>query len=384
MKRLRVVEILEATEGGTRTHLRHLLAGLDPARFARFALVSTRRTPHFLRDMAELSARGVRFRDVGMVKYPRPAADLAALARIVSALKGLRPDVVHTHGSKGGVLGRLAAGLVKVPLVIHTPHVYPFQWTGGAQARFYREVERLACRLAHRVVLFGPRQEEIARAAGVLRPGQCAIIENGVEPAEFAFSRRDRAAARKDLGLSERDLAVGMVARLVPQKGVGQFVRAAAIVREREPRTVFLLIGGGPLTEEVRARADSLGMDPAVFRLLDHREDAAGLYAAFDLFCLSSLWEGMPYVALEAMAAGLAVVATRIPGILDTVAEGRTGLLADLDEPREIAERILALLGDADRRREMGEAGRELVRERFTLQRFIERHAALYEGRLPP
>ena len=382
-KRIKVVLVLEATEGGTRRHLLDLLDGLPPERFELLPVVSVRPASGFEADIERLRARGLRVEVIPMRRRPAPLADPVALGRLVRLFRRERPEVVHAHGSKGGFLGRVAARLAGVKRVYHTPHVYPFQWARGAGRSVYLAAERLLWRLADKVVAVGPGQARVALSARVARQDRLVVIPNGVDADRFArlAAPENRAAVRRELGLADGDLAVGMVGRLAPQKGCGHFIRAARLVAERQPRARFLLIGSGPLLPYLGALAADLGIGDRVL-FLGHRPDADRLYAALDLFVLSSLWEGLPYAVLEAQASSLAVVASRIPGCEELVADGRTGYLVALPDEEQIAARILHLLTDPARRAEMGRAARARVEKEFRLDRFLELHAQLYEGKL--
>ena len=382
-RRLKIALVLEATEGGTRRHLLDLLEGLPPERFELVPIVSVRNGSGFEADVARLRARGLRVEEVAMRPRPAPLADVVGLWRLWRLLRRERPDVVHAHGSKGGVLGRIAARLAGVPRVFHTPHVYPFQWSEGLTSKVFHLVERLLWRLSDKVVAVGPGQAGVALHARVATRERLVTIPNGVDAikAAAAASSEARAELRAGLGLGNVDLAVGMVARLCPQKGCGHFIRAAQLAARQEPRAVFLLIGSGPLEHRLRMLTEELGISDRV-RFLGHRPDAVRLCAALDLFVLSSLWEGLPYALLEAQAAGLAVVASRIPGCEELVADDRTGFLVPIQDEPTIAARIVYLLQNPERRSEMGRLARARVEKEFRLDRFLDAHARLYEGTL--
>lgn len=381
--RIKVALVLEATEGGTRRHLLDLLDGLPAERFELLPVVSLRPGGEFAGDVERLGARGLRVEVLPMRREPAPLADAAALRRLRRFLRRERPEVVHAHGSKGGLLGRLAARLAGVPRVYHTPHIYPFQWASGARRAAYLAAERLLWRLSDRIVAVGQGQRQAALDWRVASRERLVTIPNGVDAEKFErlAAPERRAAARRELGLAEGDLAVGMVARLAPQKGCGHFLRAARLAAAGQPRARFLLVGSGPLLPAVRAQIEILGLAGRV-TVLGHRPDAERLYAALDLFVLSSLWEGLPYAVLEAQASGLPVVASDIPGCRELIADGVTGRLVELRDEEAIAGSILDLLAAPELRREMGRRARERVRSDFRLDRFLELHAALYEGRL--
>jgi len=382
-RRIRVACVLEATEGGTRRHLLDLFDGLDPERFELTAVVSIRPDGGFAADAEGLRSRGIRVEIVPMRRRPAPLADAVALFRLWRLFRRERFDIVHAHGSKGGLLGRLAARLAGVRRVYHTPHVYPFQWSAGPARGVFLAVERCLWRLSDRVIAVGPGQAGAALRFRVARKERLVTIPNGVDAARFArlATPEARASVRGELALADSDLAVGMVARLSPQKGCGHFLRAARLAAAQEPRARFLLIGSGPLEHHLRMTAEDLGIADRV-RFLGHRPDAERLYAALDIFVLSSLWEGLPYVVLEAQASGLPVIASRIPGCEELITDGQTGFLVNLQDEAQIAARMVHLLQDPERRARMGLAARARVEKDFRLDRFLQLHASLYAGEL--
>jgi glycosyltransferase involved in cell wall biosynthesis len=374
----RILEVLEATAGGTREHILQILRGMDAARFQLSLLCSAERDPGFAQDIEELRRAGIAVFVVPMRREIRPLADLTALVRIVKHLRRHRYDIVHTHSSKAGFLGRVAAWLCGVRRIYHTPHVYYFQWRPRSLAgRFYRFLEWLAGRLTTRVVAVSESQRRIAVRCGVVRPDRIVVIKNGVDASLFQDASA-RNSKRRELGVGPGELLVGMAGRLEPQKGCEHFIRAAKIVTEQLPRVRFVLAGSGHAERRLRALAKELRLDGAL-TFLGHRADLPQLYQAMDLFALSSLWEGMPYVILEAMASGLAVVATDVPGTRDIVRQGETGFLVPPENEQAIAGRVLTLLRAPRLREEMGNRGRAYVRRFHTRARFLGELTRLYE-----
>jgi len=377
--RIKLALALESTAGGTRKHVRELALGLGSSEFEVHLVASFIRSREMLIDLPALTRRGVRVHVVPMHRSITPADDGVALGRQVRLFGRERFDVVHTHSAKAGFLGRLAAHLAGVGRVVHTPHVWPFQWARGPARTLYYRLERLAARWCDALVCVGPGQRAVGVASRVASEEKLVVIENGVDATAYDPAGR-RKDARAMLDLLPGELAVGMVARIAPQKGVGKFLEAAAAVTRKRRDVRFFLAGSGPLERRMHERARSLGLGPARLDFLGHREDVAGLYAAFDVFALSSLYEGLPYVILEAMAARLPVVATRAPGIEDVVEDGVTGRLAPLDDSAAIARALLDLLADGDARSRMGGEARRRVEERFRLADFLDAHARLYRG----
>lgn len=378
--RIKLCYVCEATAGGVRKHLRELFAAFarPEENFELHALLGNRGEPGFDAELERLRALGVRAevlpelrREIGWTH------DRAAYAALKARLAAVAPRIVHTHGSKAGFLGRLAAHALGIPRIIHTPHVFPFQWTAGLRRAFYLRLERYAARRCHKVVCVGPGQHAEALRLRVAAPAQLTVIVNGVDAPSPAQPGQIR-ALRARLHLPPQAEVVGMVARLAPQKGVGHFLDAAAQVLRARPQTVFVLAGGGPLEHEVRTRAAALGLDRDRMKILGHVEAAEELYPAFDVLALSSLYEGLPYVLLEAMARGVPVVATAVQGSRDAVEDGVTGLLALSGDAQALGGQILRLLADAALRQRIGAAALERVRQHFSLGHFIGAHRQLY------
>jgi glycosyltransferase involved in cell wall biosynthesis len=359
-----------------------LIWGLPEDRFDVLAVVSPRSDGEFLPDMEDMWLRGRRVEVIPMHRNPAPFSDVLAVYRLWRLLRRERPDVLHVHGSKGGLLGRLAGRMAGVPRIYHTPHVYPFQWARGLRRLILLAGERLLWRLSTSVVAVGQGQAAVALGMRLAVPERLVTIPNGVDADHFArlASPENRASVRRELGLAPDCLAVGMVARLAPQKGCGHFLRAARAVADRFPSAVFLLVGSGPLLPVLRAMAGDLGLGSRMM-FLGHRQDADRLYAALDLFVLSSLWEGLPYAILEAQASGLAVVASRIPGCEELVESGKTGYLVEMHDETGIARKICELLADRDLRKRMGGYGQQRVATLFRRDTFISAHVALYGGK---
>jgi glycosyltransferase involved in cell wall biosynthesis len=376
--------ICEATEGGVRKHLRDLLrVFVRPEEgFEISAILGDRDEPGFREELAQLAAARPSFTFTFVPSLRRalcPLNDTRAYRHIKALLRARRPEIIHTHSSKAGFLGRQAAHALGLANVLHTPHVFPFQWTTGLKRRFYLALERHAARLCRTIVCVSESQRADAVAQRLCAPEKLVVVRNGLElPA--ASTARERSTARAALGIAENTPVVGMVARLAPQKGVGAFIGAAAEILRQRPEVLFLLVGSGPLEGEMRARLAGLRIPPERFRLLGHREDTGALYPAFDVLILSSLYEGLPYVLLEAMACGLPVIATDVLGSRDVVLDGQTGLLARANDSAQIAAQTLKVLNDAELRARLGAAARVRVAEQFSFAAFVAGHRVLYSA----
>lgn len=393
MPRLKVLEVLEATVGGAWKHVAQLLRGLDPARFELHLACSTARSPSVRGELDDLQQRGVRVWPVRMLRRPALFTDLAALQALTNLMREGRYDIVHTHASKAGFLGRLAARRAGVPAIVHTPHTFPFERRDTPLAPLYRALERRAAEWAQRLILVSPSQRQVAEGAGIGSPGQLVVVPNGirvpeVEPAEA------RRKFRNVLGLSETEVAVGFVGRVTPQKDVQTFLRVAEELFRALPGVKIFIVGGTDSPRYVRrlrprVSREALGVlcgscgtvswsSELPVLVLGQRADAAELVAAFDVVLLPSLYEGLPYSLLEAMAQGVAVVASRVTGNQDVIEHGVSGFLVPTRDVTGFVRISLEVVADASLRARIGAAARRRVAAEFTEERFLERMAALY------
>jgi len=303
----------------------------------------------------------------------RDGAALVALRRL---LQTRRFSLVHTHSSKGGFLGRLAAHSSSTP-VIHTPNGLYFLEKTGVSRQFYLTLERLAGRLATVMVAVSSDEQNVLVYNNVVDAARVRVIHNGVDVA--SIDRRAEltgAEAKSRLGIHADRQVVGAVGRLVPQKAPQVFVQAARRVADEVPGTLFVWVGSGPLEAEVEAQTRVEGVP---VRLLGHREDVWEVMRAFDVFVLPSEYEGLSFSLLEAMVLALPIVVTDVVGTRDAVDDQVSGLVVPANAPPAMANAILSLLGDPQRAHRLAIAGREKAVAEFSLEGMLDSHQALYE-----
>ena len=306
----------------------------------------------------------------------RPLWDLRGLVRLTAALRGSGYSIVHTHTSKPGVVGTRAARRAGIPAVIHTVHLFPFhEESGRLETAAYVAAQRMAARWCDRIVAVSEFQRDWALRKGVGRPEQVIAIPNGV-PAERARPEKSRDDVRAELGVGDSFVLLS-TGRLARQKGLEYLVRAAALLRDM-PNLRVLLAGDGPLTERLSRLVSELGLDGTV-SFLGHRSDVGDLLAAADLVVLPSLWEGLSVSLLEAMAAGKPVVTTTLGSNLEVTNGGETAVLVRPKDAAGLASAIRDLAADEHRRELLGTRGREVQRERYTVQRMIDSYLDEYE-----
>jgi glycosyltransferase involved in cell wall biosynthesis len=287
-------------------------------------------------------------------------------------------DVIHTHGSKAGVLGRLAASKAGVPVIVHTVHGW------GHHARqhplvhgFYVAAERRAALVTDRLIVVADSDRERGLVDGIGTPNLYQTVRPGIDLPRFRDVAADPCAAKAALGLPPNALVVGTVSRLAAQKAPLDFVRMAAIVHARRPDVHFVFVGGGPLAGIVADAVCAAGLTNVV-HLLGYREDVPQLLRALDVFVLNSLWEGLPAVFAQAMCAALPLVATHAGGASEAIVEGENGFLTAPGDPDALAARVLSLLDDPNLRRKMGARGLSLVDPLFSEERMVHQIEALY------
>jgi glycosyltransferase involved in cell wall biosynthesis len=312
-------------------------------------------------------AAGVRTVEIPtLVERISPAEDLAALRALRTLIRRERFDVVHTHCAKAGAIGRVAARLAGAPVVVHTYHAFPFHgYMGAARRAAYVGVERAVGRLTDRTFGVSPRVARDAVAMRLARPGTATVVPSAVEL--DGVPETPDPALRRELGLPEGAPVVGTVGRLVFQKAPLDFVRMAAIVAARRPDARFVVVGdasleSAPLDRAAREEARRLGVDVA---FTGFRADAARVASLFDVFVISSLYEGLGRSLTEAMASGRPVVATAVNGVPDLVEPGATGLLAPPRRPDLLAAAVVWLLDHPLEARRIGAAARHRVRSRI-------------------
>ena len=307
----------------------------------------------------------------------RPLWDARGLVRLTAFLSRSRYSIVHTHTSKPGMVGRLAATWTGAPAIIHTAHLFPFhEQTGRLATAAYVRAERLAARWCDRIVTVSEYHRAWALRMGIGRPDQVVAIPNGV-PAERARPARSRQEVRDELGVGD-GLLVLSTGRLAEQKGLEYLIRAAPLVRDELPSVRFVIAGDGPLEQRFARLVADLGLEETV-RLLGFRADVGDLLAASDLVALPSLWEGLPVSLLEAMAAGKPVVTTAVGGNREVTNDGEAALLVPPKDPARLAGAIRMLATDRSLFEDVGRRGRAVQQERYTLGRMLEAYVHEYE-----
>ena len=294
----------------------------------------------------------------GLKHQIRPLADLVTFIRLIHFMRRKQIDLVHTHSSKTGILGRLAAKLAGVPVILHTIHGWPFHEYQSILTRtLYIWLERIAAGCSTHLIAVSQATQDKGVQNRIGKPQQYRVIYPASDlDASSPGTDADRAALRREFRFAPKAPVVGMVACLKPQKAAIDFVRAAQMVLLVNPEVRFLLVGDGRERQAIEAEIEQLGITEQV-KLAGWRNDVARLMKGFDLLALSSLWEGLPCVLAQAMATGLPIVATRVEGTQEAILEGENGILVSPKQPQQMGNAIVSLLQDKEKRERFGKAG---------------------------
>jgi glycosyltransferase involved in cell wall biosynthesis len=318
-----------------------------------------------------------------LVRAIRPATDVKAYRLLRQAFRRLRPDVVHTHSSKAGIIGRAAAWDERVPLVVHTIHGLPF---GPSETplrnRLYVGLERWAARRCHAIVSVCDAMTEQALAAGVGTPDQFETISSGMEVEPFLHPPRPRDEVRRELGLADDAVAFATVARLFERKGHEDILSIMPRVLESNPKVRFVWIGSGILRDRLEAEADRLGVLHAIsFTGLVPPARIPELLNACDAVLHPSYREGLARVLPQGMIVGRPAISYDVDGAREVVTP-QTGILVPFLDRTALADAILDLAGNDDRRLALGQEGRRRFADQFRHDVMVDRIRSLYERRL--
>lgn len=375
-----VVHIITKMElGGAQRNTLYTVLHLDPERFRVFLLTGPGG------ELLPEARTCAGFRLIpDMIREISPRRDFAALLQIRRALISIMADaprdapvIVHTHSSKAGIIGRWAAWLAGVPLIVHSVHGFGFHDFQKRRVRLmYQVLERFSARITKKFIVVSEANRRVGETAGIFSRDTACLIRSGIDIDAFSRAPADPQAVRRELGIASDAPLVTMVACFKPQKAPLDFVRACAAVHRGHPRACFLLAGDGELRTQIATAVAESGLENNFF-MPGWRRDVAALLHASQVSVLSSYWEGLPQVVPQACAAGLPVVATRVDGTPEVVCDGVNGFLVPPGAVEMLAEKIAYLLDHPEEARAMGAAGKTMIAE-FDINAMVRAQEDLY------
>jgi glycosyltransferase involved in cell wall biosynthesis len=372
-ERIRVLQVLTnlAGHGGIQEYVTTVALDLDRSRFDVEVACGPGDGPYRER----LLEGGIVVHDIDLVRAMHPWRDGRALFQLVRLLRKGRYSIVHTHMTKGGLVGRVAAFIARTPLVIAAAHNFgALHFNSNLISGFFWVYDKVLVAAFTDVVV---STSEVCSSAVVnmrmIPRSKIVTISAGIDLNKFDDAVRDR----EERTFSAAHTWVGTVTRLVRVKGIPDLILAAQQIVADHPDVRFAIVGDGPQREALEEMVEGLGLSDTV-KLLGPRDDVIELLHDLDVFVLSSHSEGLPSAVMEAMAAARPIVATAVGGVKELVADGESGILVEPRDPTALAGGIVSLLEDPERARKLGDSARARLEARFTLDQTTERLGAFY------
>jgi glycosyltransferase involved in cell wall biosynthesis len=378
MSPIKIAQIIESTGGGSGRHVVDVLAALakDP-RFEVHLIHSLDRIEDRYRLGIEKLAGQIKIYEVPMVRQVNPILDWKGMWAIHQYLRqqGLF-RAVHSHSAKAGAIGSVAARLLGVPRVVFTPHAFYSMGLNGRKQKVYQVVEKICGLVCHKLIAVSGEESSYMLRHRLIAKSKLQIIPNAIEPIDLATWQARGRQMRAELGIGDTTRVIGSIGRLTPQKNPLMFVEMVAHRTQRysAAEECYVMVGDGVLEQEVLAALDHYQIRDRVL-FLGFRSDVDDLLAALDIFVLNSLYEGMPYIILEAMAHALPIVSTNVEGVLDPLQDG--GLLVPIGDVGAL-DAALDQLVDPQRRQEMGSANRQRLEKNYSIEVMMQSLVNLY------
>lgn len=308
-----------------------------------------------------------------------PVRDIRTLWKVYQLMKVMKPDVVHTHAAKAGFVGRVAAWLAGVPVIVHTFHGHVFKgYFSPSRTRFFILLERLTARMTDSIItLSDGLRRELAEDYRIARKGRITVLPLGLDLDNFVHTPRKGGTFRAAWNIPVSAPLVGIIGRITPIKNHRLFLEAAVQVRKTLPDARFVIVGDGEIRAEIEAVVDQLHLREAVI-FTGWQRDIAEVDSDLDMLVISSINEGTPVTVIEALAAGCPVVATAVGGVPDLLDQGKLGRLVHEQTPTALARAILEVIANPPD----GAEAQRLMVDRYGIERLVKDLDGLYRGLL--
>ena len=333
-------------------------------------------------DARFVEAQGISFYPV-KISRSISISDILAINKLYKFIKKNNFVLVNTHTAKAGFAGRTAAWLARVPLIIHTAHgLVIHESLSSVKKIIYKFLERWIGKKTSAFIVVTDKVGEELIKIGIVEKNKIHRIYNGINLDDFSkLNESSRTISREKFNIRNDETVVGTLSRLVPDKGLKDLIKGFALTHKLNPKTKLILAGEGPLKDELVELAEELKIKDNV-NFIGWQNDVPQTLALFDIFCLPTLREGFGYVFLEAQAAGVPVIATKISPLTETMQDGESAILVPPNSPEEISTAIQKILGDESLRIRLTENGLKNVRERFDQKNQLNEIVDLYDSLL--
>jgi len=375
MQKVNILYVVTKLElGGAQMQLLDIIRRLDKEKYGPFLF--TAKEGLLIREASSID--GLTLEKSGYLDRPINLwKDIQALAAIRRFIKKKNISIVHTHSSKAGILGRLAARLAGINYIIHTVHGWSFNDYQTRVIRWlYILLERIAACFTKKIIVVSYADMRKGLDAGIGRKDQYIKIDYGTD---YKESSKPTSVIKQGLGIGAQDLVVTNISCFKPQKAPLDFIRLASLLSHDYSGLKFIMVGDGALRPDIEERIKEEHLEDRII-LAGWRRDIPDILEITDILALTSLWEGVPIAVLEAMAASCAVVATSTGGIEEVIDNGRTGFLISVGDMPQMKEKVSLLLSGDEARRSMGAKARDFIAGKFTVEKMAKSNHRIYEA----
>jgi glycosyltransferase involved in cell wall biosynthesis len=376
MRKIKLLYGLEAVGGGALKHLVYLVSRLDNNIFDITVILSNSREENTKEEIDKMKAIGAKVLFFPMCRNINPIKDVLAFLQLLLFVYKGNFDIVHAHSSKAGALFRCAAWLCRVPFICYTPHCFYFQGKTGLKKVVFLAFEKLLAKITSCIIVSESEQNEIVKTK-LASTSKIVNINNAIDFDEYQ-QNKEISNTRAVYGIKPNTFVVGAIGRLEPQKDWKTFIYAANEVLKKHPETIFLIVGDGKLFGEIQELVIKLNLEDNIL-LIGYIKEIYKIYGLIDIFVNTSLWEGLPYVFLEAMNYKKAIIATDT-GNDTTVLDDETGYITPVRDHKSIAHKIINLIENKQVAIQMGQKGGEKLLQKFSFEYFIQQHEMLYRN----
>jgi glycosyltransferase involved in cell wall biosynthesis len=370
MNKKHIIFILQGGKGGTSEYIKMMLKYLNSDKYEITVICHGE-------VYEELSNLGYNTHYVEMVREISVVKDFISLKNILSYLKSNKTDMVYSHSSKGGVLGRIAAGFLRIPN-LYNPHGWSFNMNiSSKKKKFYILVEKIVSIFTHKIIMISEAEYNEAFLKGIVSKKKLVLITNGIDLERY--SRKSDDYFKQSLNIPANFKVVGMMGRLTEQKSPQTFIEIAKVVTDSYSDCKFILIGDGELKSPLEKRVSALNLEGKII-FTGWVNDPEKYISIMDVGVLTSKWEGFGLVLAEMMASGKPIVASKVDGIPFVVRNNIDGFLCRPDDVKGFAKYILRLLNEDDLYKSMSESSYKHAREQFDLNRVIRQHEIVFDS----
>ncbi|KPJ98809.1 MAG: hypothetical protein AMK71_10820 [Nitrospira bacterium SG8_35_4] len=375
MKKIKILHIAATSTGGVGLNILLLAKYMRHEQFD----VAVAFAPGCNLDQ-EFKNIGVKLYPITMTRSPYSIRNILGFIQLLALFRKEHFDIVHTHTSVGGVLGRIAARIMHIPVILWSIHGWAFNYPDGAfpGRKIFKVLEKYLDTCTDHYVAVSKNMKDIGISAGITTENKISIIYHGIEMEKYRAANGDT-SIRRELGIDPDTYVVGTAGRFESQKGMDDFIHAARFVRQAVSNVKFLIVGDGPLKGRLERLSAELDIADAVC-FTGWKDNVNKYIECMDIFCMSSLWEALPFMLLEAMALQKPVVATCVGGIPEILEHGKGGFLMPPRKPDEFARGVIDLLRTDGLKEEMGHFNRRRIEESFQTQTMITQYENLYRG----